>query len=132
MTQPPHDEPVASSPEELREQVEQTRTELGETVQALAAKTDVKARARQKGAEVKERAAVKGGQLKEQAALKAGELKAKAADVAHRARGRLPAAVGDEGAPGARLVRDDRKALWAVAAGAAVVVVWVVCRRTEG
>lgn len=38
MTQPPNDEPTASSPEELREQVEQTRSELGETVEALAAK----------------------------------------------------------------------------------------------
>ncbi|KAF5993697.1 hypothetical protein FNV65_40950 [Streptomyces sp. S1A1-8] len=34
MNQPPHDEPTAASPEELREQVEQTRT--GQTVEALA------------------------------------------------------------------------------------------------
>ncbi|WP_436847998.1 DUF3618 domain-containing protein [Streptomyces coeruleorubidus] len=45
MTQPPHDESTASSSEELREQVEQTRHELGETVEDLAAKTDVKSRA---------------------------------------------------------------------------------------
>ncbi|MEV6483676.1 DUF3618 domain-containing protein [Streptomyces sp. NPDC051576] len=45
MTQPPDDEPTATSTEELREQVEQTRHELGDTVQALADKADVKARA---------------------------------------------------------------------------------------
>jgi hypothetical protein len=54
MTEPPHDEPTASSPEELREQVEHTREELGQTVETPAAKTDVKARAQEKAAEVKE------------------------------------------------------------------------------
>ena len=39
----PEDEPTASSPEELRRQVEQTRAELGQTVEELADKADVKA-----------------------------------------------------------------------------------------
>ncbi|MEU5315052.1 DUF3618 domain-containing protein [Streptomyces sp. NPDC021562] len=130
MTQPPHDEPTAADPQELREQVEQTRAELGETVQALAAKTDVKARARQKGAEVKEQAAVKGGQLKEQAAAKAGELRAKAVDVAHQTQERLPEPVRDRTVQGARLAQDNRKVLLTVA-GAAVVV-WMACRRMKG
>ncbi|MET7938122.1 DUF3618 domain-containing protein [Streptomyces sp. NPDC005322] len=68
MTQPPHEEHSASSPEELREQVEHTRHELGQTVQALAARTDVKARAQEKATEVKEQAAVKAGELKAKAA----------------------------------------------------------------
>ncbi|WP_406445306.1 DUF3618 domain-containing protein [Streptomyces sp. NBC_00631] len=130
MTQPPHDEPTAANPAELREQVERTRAELGETVEALAAKTDVKARARQKGAEVKEQVAVKGGQLKEQATLRAGDLTARAADVAHQAQGLLPEPVRDRTAQGARLAQDNHKVLLAVA-GAAVVV-WVACRRMKG
>jgi ElaB/YqjD/DUF883 family membrane-anchored ribosome-binding protein len=36
------------SPQELREEIEQTREELGDTVEALAAKTDVKAQAKRK------------------------------------------------------------------------------------
>jgi ElaB/YqjD/DUF883 family membrane-anchored ribosome-binding protein len=43
------------SPDEIREDIEQTRHELGETVEALAAKTDVKARAHEKLDEVKHR-----------------------------------------------------------------------------
>jgi hypothetical protein len=46
----------ASSPEELRAQVERTRRELGETVGELAAKADVKAAAREKMARVGDRA----------------------------------------------------------------------------
>ncbi|MFE4582752.1 DUF3618 domain-containing protein, partial [Streptomyces chartreusis] len=53
MTQP-HDDPTAASPEELREQVEQTRAELGETVQALTAKTDLKTRAQEKATTARE------------------------------------------------------------------------------
>jgi hypothetical protein len=43
--------PVAGeqkSPEEIRAEIEDTRSELGDTAAALAAKTDVKARARDK------------------------------------------------------------------------------------
>lgn len=35
------------TPEQVREEIEQTRTELGDTVAALAEKTDVKAQAKQ-------------------------------------------------------------------------------------
>ncbi|MFD0395076.1 DUF3618 domain-containing protein [Streptomyces nogalater] len=127
MTQPPHDEPTASSPEELRDQVEQTRHELGETVEALAAKTDVKARAQEKAAEVKEQAAtkaaevkvqaavkaaevkeqaaVKAAEVKEQAAAKAVRLKDKAGGLAHQAQDRLPDPVLETTAQGARWAR---------------------------
>ena len=50
-------------PEELREQIEETREELGDTVEALAAKTDVKARARAKVEESKSAAAEKKNHL---------------------------------------------------------------------
>jgi hypothetical protein len=43
-------------PEEIRQDIEQTREELGETVEALAAKTDVKAQARAKVDDTKDRA----------------------------------------------------------------------------
>ncbi|MEU6889786.1 DUF3618 domain-containing protein [Streptomyces viridosporus] len=153
MTQPPHDEPTASSPDELREQVEQTREEHGQTVEALAAKTDVKSRAQDK-------AAAKAGELKEQTAVKAEELKTKAAGLAHQAQDRLPDPVKDKAAQaagqarakaaqagqtwqekapepvrvktaqGAQLARDNRNLLLA-AAGVAVVV-WLACRRRKG
>jgi len=45
----------ASSPEELRAEVERTRQALGETVGELAAKADVKAAAREKMTEVRGR-----------------------------------------------------------------------------
>ena len=42
-------------PEEIRQNIEQTREELGETVEALAHKTDVKAQAKAKVDDVKGR-----------------------------------------------------------------------------
>jgi hypothetical protein len=95
MTQPPHDEPTAAGPEELREQVEHTRAELGQTVEALAAKADVKARAQEKAAEARQQATAKAGELKEQAGVKAGELKAKAAQAAAQVQGKIPDPVKD-------------------------------------
>jgi ElaB/YqjD/DUF883 family membrane-anchored ribosome-binding protein len=44
------------TPEELRDDIEQTREQLGETVEALAAKTDVKAQAKQRLSAVKDNA----------------------------------------------------------------------------
>jgi hypothetical protein len=45
--EPAAEEPQ-KSPEELRREIEGTRTELGDTVEALAHKTDVKAQARER------------------------------------------------------------------------------------
>ena len=47
-------ETTQKTPEELRDEIEQTRQELGDTVEALAAKTDVKAQARDRVTTVKE------------------------------------------------------------------------------
>lgn len=44
------------SPEEIREEIAQTREQLGDTVEALAEKSDVKAQARQRLSEVKDTA----------------------------------------------------------------------------
>lgn len=58
-------------PEQIREDIEQTREELGETVAAMAGKTDVK-----------QQAQAKAGELKGQAGAKAKELSEKAKEVA--------------------------------------------------
>jgi ElaB/YqjD/DUF883 family membrane-anchored ribosome-binding protein len=49
----------AKDPEQLREEIEETRRELGDTVEALAAKADVKTRMKDKVAATKESAAQK-------------------------------------------------------------------------
>jgi ElaB/YqjD/DUF883 family membrane-anchored ribosome-binding protein len=54
--------PVATEnkdPEQIREEIEETRRELGDTVEALAAKADVKSRMREKISATKDSAAQK-------------------------------------------------------------------------
>ncbi|MGN6871089.1 MAG: DUF3618 domain-containing protein [Solirubrobacteraceae bacterium] len=53
----------AKDPEQLREEIEETRRELGDTVEALAAKADVKARVKDKVDATKESAAQKKDEL---------------------------------------------------------------------
>ena len=55
------------TPDEIREEIEQTREELGETVEALGAKTDVKGRAQEKVDAVKADAHAKVDDVKESA-----------------------------------------------------------------
>jgi ElaB/YqjD/DUF883 family membrane-anchored ribosome-binding protein len=43
----------AKDPEQIREEIEETRRELGDTVEALATKADIKTQAKQKIAETK-------------------------------------------------------------------------------
>ena len=52
-------------PEELRREIEETRTELGDTVEALSHKADVKARAGEKIDERKQAVTAKAEELKE-------------------------------------------------------------------
>ncbi|MEU1449533.1 DUF3618 domain-containing protein [Streptomyces mirabilis] len=149
MSNPSDHEQTASTPDELRGQVEQTRAELGETIQTLADKAAVKARAKEKTAEVKE-----------QVVAKAGELRAKAAQAAHSVQGKLPDQVKDkaaqtagqvrektaqagsvweekapepvrqQAAQGARMVRDNRKVL--LAAAGATALAWLAFHRRKG
>jgi hypothetical protein len=146
MTQPPHDEQTASSPEELREQVEETRQGLGQTVDAPAARTDVKAKAQEKAADVRQQAAVKAGELKakaagavhqvqdklpdpvkDKAAHAAEQARAKTARAGHLLQEKAPEPVRQKAAQGARAARDNRTVLLAAAVGAALV--WLACRR---
>jgi ElaB/YqjD/DUF883 family membrane-anchored ribosome-binding protein len=57
----------AKDPEQLREEIEETRRELGDTVEALAAKADVKSRAREKVESTKEAVANKKDELLDKA-----------------------------------------------------------------
>jgi ElaB/YqjD/DUF883 family membrane-anchored ribosome-binding protein len=57
------------SPEEIRQEIEQTREELGDTVEALAAKTDVKAQVKGRVEEIRSEAE----QRKEELLAKAKE-----------------------------------------------------------
>jgi ElaB/YqjD/DUF883 family membrane-anchored ribosome-binding protein len=54
-------------PEEIREDIEQTREELGETVVAMAEKTDVKKQAQAKAEELKGQAGAKAKELSDKA-----------------------------------------------------------------
>jgi ElaB/YqjD/DUF883 family membrane-anchored ribosome-binding protein len=55
----------AKDPEQLREEIEETRRELGDTVEALAAKADVKARVHERIDATKESVAEKIGKARE-------------------------------------------------------------------
>jgi hypothetical protein len=58
------------TPEQVREEIEQTRSELGDTVAALAEKTDVKAQAKQTVDGARGAVAEKVGEVKTTAAAK--------------------------------------------------------------
>jgi len=67
-----------ADPQQLRSQIERTRSDLGETVQQLAAKTDVKTRAKQAVGDTTDRARQKLAGLKDQTAQAAGTVAQKA------------------------------------------------------
>ena len=74
------------SPEEIRDDIEQTREELGDTVAALAEKADVKAQAKGKVEEVKQKASGKKdefvGKAKEASPDSAGQFAGQATSTA--------------------------------------------------
>lgn len=53
------DDQTTKTPDEIRNDIEQTRAELGDTAEALGAKTDVKGRAEAKVEDIKESAQAK-------------------------------------------------------------------------
>jgi archaellum component FlaD/FlaE len=71
----------SQSPEELRQQIEETRRELGETVEELSAKTDVKARTQQAIDEKKAAVAEKVQEAKTTVTETTSELLGKAREV---------------------------------------------------
>ena len=52
-----------TAPEEIQQEIEQTRERLGQTVEELAAKADVKTRAQAKVADVKARARIRAAEV---------------------------------------------------------------------
>jgi ElaB/YqjD/DUF883 family membrane-anchored ribosome-binding protein len=70
----PADEREKRDPDELRRDIEQTRSELGDTVDALAQKADVKAQVSAKADDVKAQVSAKADDVKSQVSAKADEL----------------------------------------------------------
>jgi ElaB/YqjD/DUF883 family membrane-anchored ribosome-binding protein len=70
----PADEREKRTPDELRHDIERTRSELGDTVDALAQKADVKAQVSAKADDVKAQVSTKADDVKAQVSTKADEL----------------------------------------------------------
>ena len=69
-------------PEQIKEEIEQTRAELGDTVAAVSEKTDVKKQAKRKVAETKAKAAAKKDQVKQKATAQKEAASAKVREAA--------------------------------------------------
>jgi len=109
-----------ADPEQLRSEIERTRSDLGETVQELAAKADVKARAKQAVGDTTDRAREKLVGVKDQAAQAAGTVAQKASTAKQQ--------LADSGLP-APMRRSLPLATIAAVVAAAIVTYIVVARR---
>lgn len=78
------------TPEQVREEIEQTRAELGDTVAALAEKTDVKGQAKHAVDEAKETVTAKVSEIKQNVTGKKNEFVV-------AAQGATPESAGDAG-----------------------------------
>jgi ElaB/YqjD/DUF883 family membrane-anchored ribosome-binding protein len=87
------------SPEEIREDIAQTREELGDTAAALADKTDVKKQAKTKMSGVQEKASATAESVKQTAAAKREEMAEKTPESAGAAAQRVQTFVRDHPAP---------------------------------
>ncbi|NEA47169.1 DUF3618 domain-containing protein, partial [Streptomyces sp. SID10815] len=74
----------AKGPDELRQQIEQTRSQLGDTVEELAAKADVKGRAKARAADLRDKAGALTVQLRSSAAHAGHRVQEKTARAGHR------------------------------------------------
>ena len=104
-------------PEEIREEIEETREELGDTVAAVTEKTDVKKQAKAKVEDVKA-----------QAASKADEAKLKAKELGEKAKAAAPESPA-EGAQQARTLAQENPAIAIAAAVIGLLVLWKLLRR---
>ncbi|MFF9042441.1 DUF3618 domain-containing protein [Streptomyces parvulus] len=80
----------AKGPDELRRQIEQTRSQLGETVEELAGKADVKGRAKARAADLRDKAGAMTVQLRSSAAHAGHTVQEKAGRAGHSAEERVP------------------------------------------
>jgi hypothetical protein len=100
-----------SSPEEIRDDIENTREELGDTAAAIAGKTDVKGKAKAKVENVKQ-----GAKQKQE------EFAAKAKDAA-------PESVGSGASQVASTAQENRVPLMVAGAfGAGLIIGWILSR----
>ncbi|NEB01435.1 DUF3618 domain-containing protein [Streptomyces sp. SID13726] len=74
----------AEGPEELRRQIERTRSELGDTVEELAGKMDVKGRARARAADLRDKAGAMTVQLRSTAAQAGHTVHDRATQAGHK------------------------------------------------
>ncbi|MFF9409660.1 DUF3618 domain-containing protein [Streptomyces anandii] len=79
----------AKGPDELRQQIEQTRSRLGDTVEELAAKADVKGRAKARAADLRDKAGAMTVQLRSTAAQAGHRAQEKATRAGHLAQERV-------------------------------------------
>ncbi|MFH8975499.1 DUF3618 domain-containing protein [Streptomyces sp. NPDC017890] len=78
----------AKGPDELRQQIEQTRGQLGDTVEELAGKADVKGRAKARAADLRDKAGAMTVQLRSSAAQAGHTAQDKASRAGHTAHDR--------------------------------------------
>ncbi|MEU6099756.1 DUF3618 domain-containing protein [Streptomyces flaveolus] len=134
----------AKGPDELRRQIEQTRSQLGDTVEELAGKADVKGRARARAADLRDKAGAMTVQLRSSAAQAGHSVQDRASRAGHtvhdkadraghtaqqQARQRVPERVRGVVQAG---MRHPRPVLVAGAAAGAVVAAGVLRRRRHG
>ncbi|KFG76151.1 DUF3618 domain-containing protein [Streptomyces mutabilis] len=89
----------AKGPDELRQQIERTRSQLGDTVEELAGKADVKGRAKARAADLRDKAGAMTVQLRSSAAQAGHTVQGKAHRAGHAVRdkaGRAGHAVQDK------------------------------------
>jgi hypothetical protein len=119
----------AKGPEELRRQIEQTRSRLGDTVEELAGKADVKGRAMARAADLRDKAGAMTVQLRSSAAQAGHTVQGKATQAGHTVEHGVPRRVRTVVQAG---LRHPRPVLVAGAAVGVVVAAEVVRRRHEG
>ncbi|KOG30856.1 DUF3618 domain-containing protein [Streptomyces resistomycificus] len=73
----------AKGPDELRRQIERTRSQLGDTVEELAGKADVKGRVQARAADMRDRAGAMTVQLRSSAAQAGHTVQGKATQAGH-------------------------------------------------
>ncbi|MFE9437545.1 DUF3618 domain-containing protein [Streptomyces sp. NPDC006602] len=119
----------AKGPDELRRQIERTRSALGDTVEELAGKVDVKGRARARAADLRDKAGAMTVQLRSSAAQAGHTVQDRASHAGHAVEHTLPAPVRTAVQAG---VRHPRPVLVVGAAAVGAVVAVEVVRRRHG
>jgi Protein of unknown function (DUF3618) len=97
------------TPEQVREEIEQTRAELGDTVAALAQKTDVKAQAKHAVGDAKETVSGKISDIRETATAKKDDFVASAQEA-------TPESASEAGQRASTFAKQNRVALIALGA----------------